>query len=88
MEMSFEESLKELEGIVDKLEKGQLSLDECLLLFEKGIKLVRECNTKLNNAQQKVERNHHHAKVIIQFFIKRAIAFVSLEHRITRTVIF
>ncbi len=56
MEMSFEESLKELEGIVDNLEKGQLSLDESLMLFEKGIKLVRECNTKLKSAQQKVEQ--------------------------------
>lgn len=55
MEMSFEESLTELEGIVDKLEKEQLSLDENLILFEKGIKLVRECNLKLKNAQQKVE---------------------------------
>ncbi|MBU4491675.1 MAG: exodeoxyribonuclease VII small subunit [Euryarchaeota archaeon] len=56
MEMSFEESLVELEGIVDKLEKGQLSLDESLVLFEKGIKLVRECNTKLKSARQKVEQ--------------------------------
>ncbi|HEX7628548.1 MAG TPA: exodeoxyribonuclease VII small subunit [Candidatus Methanoperedens sp.] len=56
MEMSFEESLTELEEIVDKLEKGQLSLDESLMLFEKGIKLVRECNTKLKSAQQKVEQ--------------------------------
>jgi len=56
MEMSFEESLKELEGIVDKLEKGQLCLDESLMLFEKGIRLVRECNTKIQCAQQKVEQ--------------------------------
>ena len=56
MEMSFEESLKELEGIVDKLEKGQLCLDETLMLFEKGIRLVRECNTKIQCAQQKVEQ--------------------------------
>lgn len=56
MEMSFEKSLAELEGIVEKLEKGQLSLDESLMLFEKGIKLVRECNDKLKNAQQKVEQ--------------------------------
>ena len=55
MEMSFEESLTELEGIADKLEEGQLSLDESLLLFEKGIKLVRECNTKLKDAKQNVE---------------------------------
>jgi exodeoxyribonuclease VII small subunit len=56
MEMSFEEALLELEGIVDKLEKGQLSLDESLMLFEKGIKLVRECNDKLKSARQKVEQ--------------------------------
>ena len=56
MEMSFEESLTELEGIADKLEKGQLSLDESLLLFENGIKLVRECNTKLKTAKQNVEK--------------------------------
>ena len=56
MEMSFEESLQELERIVEKLENGQLSLDESLALFEKGIKLVKECNTRLKNAQQKVEK--------------------------------
>jgi exodeoxyribonuclease VII small subunit len=56
MEMSFEESLTELEGIADKLESGQLSLDESLLLFENGIKLVRECSTKLKNAKQNVEK--------------------------------
>jgi exodeoxyribonuclease VII small subunit len=56
MEMSFEESLAELESIVEKLEKGQLSLDESLVLFEKGIKLVRDCNDKLKNARQKVEQ--------------------------------
>lgn len=56
MEMSFEESLLELESIVEKLENGQLSLDESLGLFEKGIKLVKECEVKLKSAQQKVER--------------------------------
>ncbi len=56
MEMSFEDAIAELESIVDKLEKGQLSLDESLALFEKGIRLVRECNDKLRSAQQKVEK--------------------------------
>lgn len=56
MEMSFEESLAELESIVEKLENGQLSLDESLLLFDTGIKLVKECDTKLRNAQQQVEK--------------------------------
>ena len=56
MEMSFEDKLQELEKIVEKLENGQLSLDESLGLFEKGIKLVRECDTNLKCAQQKVEK--------------------------------
>lgn len=56
MEMNFEEALKELENIVDKLDDGQLSLDENLMLFEKGIGLVNECNTKLKTARQKVEK--------------------------------
>ena len=56
VEMSFEESLAELENIVQKLENGQLSLDESLLLFDKGIRLVRECDTMLKNTEQKVEK--------------------------------
>ena len=56
MEMNFEESLMELEGIVEKLESGQLSLDESLLLFDRGIKLVKECDTMLKNTRLKVEK--------------------------------
>ncbi len=56
MEMSFEDKLQELEKIVEKLENGELSLDESLGLFEKGIKLVRECDTNLKCARQKVEK--------------------------------
>lgn len=56
MEKNFEESIVELEGIVNELEKGQISLENSLILFEKGIKLVRECNHKLKCAQQKVEQ--------------------------------
>jgi len=55
METNFEGILSELESIVEKLENGQLPLDESLALFERGIKLARECETRLKNAQQKVE---------------------------------
>ncbi|NJD76040.1 MAG: exodeoxyribonuclease VII small subunit [Candidatus Methanoperedens sp.] len=55
METSFEETLLELENIVEKLENGQLPLDESLVLFERGIKLARECEIQLKNAQQRVE---------------------------------
>lgn len=56
MEMNFEDKLSELETIVEKLEKGQLSLDESLELFEQGITLSRECNTILKSARQKIEK--------------------------------
>lgn len=54
-DVSFETSLDELESLVDKLEKGQLTLDESLETFEKGMKLARMCNMKLSKAEQKIE---------------------------------
>jgi len=53
---TWEEKLQELESIVEKLENGQLSLDESIDLFEKGIKLVRECDANLKNTRMKVEK--------------------------------
>ena len=55
MEKSFETSLTELEAIVTKLEDGDLPLEESLELFEKGIKLSRECRDRLANAERRIE---------------------------------
>ena len=55
-DISFEEALSQLEGIVSSLEAGQLSLDESLKKFEEGIRLSRLCNDMLHSAQQKVEK--------------------------------
>ncbi|BDM65233.1 exodeoxyribonuclease 7 small subunit [Shewanella sp. NFH-SH190041] len=52
--LSFEESLSELEKIVAELERGEVSLDDALKQFERGIALVRSSQTKLEQAQQKV----------------------------------
>ena len=52
---NFEESLKKLEVIVQKLEDGDLTLDESLKLFEEGIKLSRLCTKQLEEAERKVE---------------------------------
>ncbi len=52
---SFEEAIKELEAIAEKLEKGQLSLEESILAYEKGIELKNLCNTKLKEAETKIE---------------------------------
>lgn len=52
--LSFEESLSELEQIVTELEQGEVPLDDALKQFERGIALVRTSQTKLEQAQQKV----------------------------------
>lgn len=51
---TFEESLKELEQVVAKLEKGDLSLDQAIENFEKGIALSCECGKKLDEAEKKI----------------------------------
>jgi exodeoxyribonuclease VII small subunit len=51
----FEEALQELETIVQRLEDGNLTLDESLSLFEEGIKLSRLCSQRLEEAEKKVE---------------------------------
>ena len=53
--VSFEEALKELEGIVRKLESGEAKLEEALGLFERGVKLSRFCSRKLEEAEKKIE---------------------------------
>lgn len=54
-ETSFEEALEELERIVQDLEREELSLNDSLLMFEKGIGLSRLCLAKLEEAEKKVE---------------------------------
>jgi exodeoxyribonuclease VII small subunit len=51
----FEQSLTELEDIVARLESGELTLDESLKQFERGVQLTRRCQTALKEAEQKVE---------------------------------
>lgn len=52
---NFETSLNDLEKIVRKLEDGELSLEESLKLFEDGVKLSRECQERLNQAERRIE---------------------------------
>lgn len=52
----FEATLAELEKLVEKLETGDLSLDESLAGFKQGIELTRQCQSVLDNAQQTVEQ--------------------------------
>ena len=55
-EKNFEKSIDELEKIVDKLEHGNLSLDEMLKLFERGVTLSKECNVMLDAAEKKINQ--------------------------------
>jgi exodeoxyribonuclease VII small subunit len=54
-EIKFEEALNKLEEIVDKLEVGDISLDDSLKVFEEGNDLVKLCLKKLNEAEQKIK---------------------------------
>ena len=54
-ELSFEKAYEELEIIADKLNSGDVSLEEALKLYEEGIKLSTLCSKALENAKQKIE---------------------------------
>jgi exodeoxyribonuclease VII small subunit len=54
-EKKFESALEELEEVVEQLESGELSLEDSLTAFEKGVGLVRFCNQKLNEVEKKIE---------------------------------
>jgi exodeoxyribonuclease VII small subunit len=55
MTRTFEDVLGELEEIVTKLEAGDLPLEASLDLFEKGVALSRECRTRLENAERRIQ---------------------------------
>ncbi len=54
--LSFEDALKELEAIVQQLERGQVKLDEAITAYERGALLKRHCEQKLAEAKMKVEK--------------------------------
>lgn len=63
--VNFEGALRELEALVEKMETGDLSLEESLKHFERGVGLSRACQKALTDAEQKVkilmEKDHAHA---------------------------
>ncbi len=52
----FEKALAELESLVEKLESGELALDDALSGFKRGVELTRQCTLVLNQAQQSIEK--------------------------------
>ena len=53
--LDFEQSLTELQTLVERLENGELSLEDSLAVFEQGISLTRDCQAALTQAEQKVQ---------------------------------
>ena len=53
--MTFEDAMKELENLVDALDKGDVSLDEAIAAYDRGSQLKDQCQKKLNEAKMKVE---------------------------------
>ncbi len=54
MKKSFEEQIQELEKIINELENGNLNLDDSVVKFEEGMKISKECNKMLENAEKKI----------------------------------
>ena len=54
--MKFEDNLKKLEGLVGKMESGELNLDDMIRAFEEGRKLVTECQKDLESIRQRIEK--------------------------------
>ena len=55
-QMTFEDAIKELEGVVAKLERGDVALDESIALYERGAALRARCEKKLAEAEEKVAK--------------------------------
>lgn len=53
--LDFEKSLQELESLVERLEQGDLPLEDALRTFERGVALTRECQSALKSAQARVD---------------------------------
>tara|TARA_B100000902_G_C27277003_1_gene899399 strand:+ start:64 stop:309 length:246 start_codon:yes stop_codon:yes gene_type:complete len=55
-DMSFEDAIQELEAIIDKLESGEVPLDETIALYDRGSELKKYCELKLQTAEEKIQR--------------------------------
>ena len=68
--IGFEEKLDELEKIVNKLETGQVPLDDAIEEFKKAMDLVKECDEQLNSAQEAIAKIVNDNKEVVDFEIK------------------
>ncbi len=79
-ELNFEAAMDRLEAIVEQMESGKMMLDELLVRYEEGMKLVKVCQERLTSAEQRIEiitRNHAGKPVVQEFEPKTETAAVS-----------
>lgn len=65
-ELSFEDAIDQLESIIEKIESGEVGLEECLAYYEQGTKLARHCGTILTRAQQRIAELTPDAQGVLQ----------------------
>ena len=53
-DLTIEESLKELDGIVERLESREISLEDSFSIYQKGMELLRQCSSKINTVEKKM----------------------------------
>ncbi|ADC48371.1 MULTISPECIES: exodeoxyribonuclease VII small subunit [Alkalihalophilus] len=58
-EISFEEAMEQLETIVEKLEQGDVPLEEAISMFQEGMQLSKECHSKLTSVEKKMDQILH-----------------------------
>ena len=69
-ELNFETAMDRLEAIVDQMESGKMMLEELIVRYEEGMKLVKTCQERLASAEQRIEiiTRNHAGKPVVQPF--------------------
>ena len=69
-ELNFEAAMDRLEAIVDQMESGKMMLEELIVRYEEGMKLVKTCQERLASAEQRIEiiTRNHSGKPVVQDF--------------------
>lgn len=66
-EKTFEENMAELQRIVEKLEKGDVNLDDAIVEFEKAMNLIKKCDEKLKEAEETINKIVDENKEFVEF---------------------
>jgi exodeoxyribonuclease VII small subunit len=75
-EANFEQAMKRLEAIVEQMESGELSLEDLIVRYEEGMKLVKVCQERLASAEQRIEiiTRNSAGKPVVRKFEPAAVA--------------